>query len=46
MTDRTTDKKDCANVCGECGDTMVLKEDIEFGQCQECCAWKYRENSK
>lgn len=32
--------------CGECGKELKTKEEKEFGQCDKCCAWKYRESSK
>jgi DNA-directed RNA polymerase subunit RPC12/RpoP len=34
------------NKCGECGDEMTTDEEIEFGECNACSAWKYRENCK
>ena len=32
--------------CEECGAELKSEEEIEFGQCDKCCAWKYRECSK
>lgn len=32
--------------CKECGKELQTKDEKKFGQCDECCAWKYRENSK
>jgi len=32
--------------CGECGNKLKSKEEKEFGQCDKCCAWKYRELNK
>lgn len=34
------------NKCSECGEIMDTEEEINFGQCDHCCAWKYRDNSK
>jgi len=34
------------NICKECGKTMSTKEEKDFGQCDKCCAWKYRDCSK
>jgi hypothetical protein len=33
-------------LCKECKKELKTKEEIEFGQCDECCAWKYREKAK
>ena len=41
----TKDKED-EKVCGECSGELVTKEEKDFGQCDKCCAWKYRDNSK
>jgi hypothetical protein len=32
--------------CGECGDVLISDEEKDFGQCDKCCAWKYRDCSK
>jgi hypothetical protein len=32
--------------CKECNNELQSDEEIEFGECNKCCAWKYRENSK
>ena len=32
--------------CGECGREMETEDEIKFGQCDHCCAWKYRDNCK
>ena len=32
--------------CGECGKKLKTKEEKDFGQCDSCCAWKYRDCSK
>jgi hypothetical protein len=32
--------------CDECKKKLKTKEEKEFGQCDACCAWKYRENCK
>lgn len=32
--------------CEECKDELKSKEEIEFGQCDACCAWKYRDCCK
>lgn len=36
--------KETNNICGECGKVMKSKQEIEFGQCDKCCAWKYRDS--
>jgi hypothetical protein len=38
--------KDINTKCSECKELMTEDDEIEFGQCNKCCAWKYRENSK
>ena len=40
------DKEVGSFVCSECGGELESEEEIEFKQCDKCCAWKYRENSK
>ena len=32
--------------CEECKGELKSKEEIDFGQCDTCCAWKYRDCSK
>ena len=34
------------NTCKECGKIMEEDEEIEFGECNKCSAWKYRESLK
>ena len=35
-----------AKKCKECGKIMKTQDEVDFGQCDKCCAWKYRECSK
>jgi len=32
--------------CEECGRKLKTRDEKAFGQCDKCCAWKYRECSK
>jgi uncharacterized CHY-type Zn-finger protein len=33
-------------ICGECKKELKSAEEKDFGQCDSCCAWKYRELSE
>ena len=32
--------------CGECEKELKSEDEKNFGQCDECCAWKYRDCSR
>lgn len=32
------------NKCIECSNKLKTKDEKEFGECDKCCAWKYRGN--